>query len=190
MATVDTILEKIDGIKNSKENIVSVLKEGGVVVPDNTQLSAIPEYIKEVSYSGDLPAHEATIADSTTYGHVRLAADMNDNGRGVVPSTKTVNDELLNHYVSKDHLNGGIETQNICGYDSVVGGRTNNAIYLDDDNLIVHSGGEEIHFPTKSGNVALTSDIIIPEHATKTTYGTVKISDTLQETDENIVPSI
>lgn len=82
MATVDTILEKIDGIKNSKENIMSVLKEGGVVVPDNTQLSAIPKYIKEVSYSGDLPAHEATIADSTTYGHVRLATNMNDNGGG------------------------------------------------------------------------------------------------------------
>ena len=119
MATVDTILEKIDGIKNSKENIVSVLKEGGVVVPDNTQLSAIPEYIKKVSYSGDLPAHEATIADSTTYGHVRLASDMNDTGGGVVPSIEQLN-TLLSNKADYVPLSGGtmrgtlfIDTSNV-----------------------------------------------------------------------------
>lgn len=193
MATVETILDKIENIKDSKSKIINTLLKNGAEVSQDALLKEIPDVIEEHSIGGGgtaLNEHINTLATTNQYGHVRLATSLDDNDTGVVPSIDLLSGEFASKFVTNDNILGGISTQTIFGYDSLSETTTNNTIYLDDDHLVVHSGGNEISFPNKAGTVALTSDITAPSQATKSVYGTVKISSTLTETTDNIVPSI
>ena len=192
MATVETILDKIENIKDSKSKIINTLLKNGAEVSQDALLKEIPDVIEEQSIGGGIALNEHinTLATTNQYGHVRLATSLNDNDTGVVPSMKLLNGDFSSKFVTNDNILGGISTQTILGYDSFSETATNNTIYLDDDHLVVHSGGNEISFPNKAGTVALTTDITAPSQATKSGYGTVKISSTLEETTDNIVPSI
>lgn len=193
MATVETILDKIENIKDSKSRIISTLLKNGAEVSQDALLKEIPDVIEEQSIGGGgtaLNEHINTLATTNQYGHVRLATSLNDNDTGVVPNMKLLNGDFSSKFVTNDNILGGISTQTILGYDSFSETTTNNTIYLDDDHLVVHSGGNEISFPKKGGTIALTTDITAPSQATKSGYGTVKISSTLTETTDNIVPSI
>ena len=191
MATVETILEKIENIKDSKSRIINTLLKKGAEVSQDALLKEIPDVIEEQSIGGTaLNEHINTLATTNQYGHVRLATSLNDNDTGVVPSIDLLNGDFSSKFVTNDNILGGISTQTILGYDGVSETTTNNNIYLGDDHLVVHSLGNEISFPNKAGTVALTSDITDPPQATKSEYGTVKISSTLSETTDNIVPSI
>ena len=192
MATVETILDKIENIKDSKSKIISTLLKNGAEVSQDALLKEIPDVIEEQSIGCGtaLNEHINTLATTNQYGHVRLATSLNDNDTGVVPSMKLLNGDFSSKFVTNDNILGGISTQTILGYDGVSETTTNNTIYLGDDHLVVHSGGNEISFPNKAGTVALTTDITAPSQATKSEYGTVKISSTLSETTDNIVPSI
>lgn len=73
---------------------------------------------------------------------------------------KLIEDAIKNAgFVTPEGIKSGIQTQSIMGYNGTQGKPTGNALYLDGENMSLTSGGQAIDFPTKSGTVALLSDI-------------------------------
>ena len=66
MATVETILDKIENIKDSKSKIINTLLKNGAEVSQDALLKEIPDVIEEQSIGGGIALNEHINTLATT----------------------------------------------------------------------------------------------------------------------------